>query len=374
MSIHPILRIDLDAVIYNYKLLVRACPDSVVSAVVKDDAYGCNAQVIAKTLYEQANCRSFFVAYASEGVSIRSFVPNADIYVLQGFDAEESHAYTSGNLTPVIACPEQLKMWNDLKPNDLRPAIQVETGLNRLGFSLPQITELSEKERLKFGLVLSHLACADESDSPFNPSQLLRFNNLKHLFPNARFSLAASDGCALGSAYHFDVVRAGAFLYGIHTFPSLKKEQKNVISVSAPLVLFKKLTQSDYVGYGADFHAKDGTKIAVASIGYGDGLFRSFSPKGCVWFQTDHGWIFAPVAGRVSMDNLIIDVTLIPESVLKTAKEVFLLCDKQTVDDLGAVCQTIGYEIASAFGHGTRYRRVYSLKGCCLSAEDILGS
>lgn len=374
MSIHPTLRIDLDAVIHNYKLLVHACPNSVVASVVKDDAYGCGASVIAKTLYEQANCRSFFVAYASEGLSIRSFVPNADIYVLQGFDTEESNAYMLGNLIPVIACPEQLKMWNEVKPNDLRAAIQVETGLNRLGFSLPQIMDLSEKERLNFGLVLSHLACADESDSPFNLSQLIRFNELRYFFPNARLSLAASDGCSLGQKYHFDVVRGGAFLYGINTFPFLKKEQKNVITVSAPIVLIKSLSQSDYVGYGADFHAKDGTKIAVASIGYGDGLFRSFSPKGYVWFQTDNGWISAPVAGRVSMDNLIIDVTLIPDSVLKTAKEVFLLCEKQTVDDLGNVCKTIGYEVASAFGHGTRYHRIYSLKGTFLSAEDILGN
>lgn len=363
MTMNPVLTVDLDAVIHNYRLLIQACPNSCVSAVVKDDAYGCGAVHVAKALYEQSDCRTFFVAYADEGKAVRSVAPQADIYVLQGFDPDKKEVFADSHLIPVLADPVQLKHWQACRPHTEAPAIQVETGLNRLGFSRDQIYTMDERVRDSFGLVVSHLACADEADSLFNVQQLNRLIDLKPLFKNARFSLAASDGCALGADYHFDLVRGGAFLYGINTFPALKKQQKNVMSLSARLILTKKLTDRDYVGYGADFHATNGTKIAVASIGYGDGLLRCFSPNGNVWFKQDKGWLSAPIAGRVSMDNLIIDVSHIPDSVLENEQDVYILCDAQTVDDIGQVCGTIGYEIMSLFGHGSRYKRFYRLNG-----------
>lgn len=363
MSVRPIVGIDLDAVVHNYGLLCQACPETTVAAVVKDNAYGCGAASVARALYTQAGCRVFFVAYGIEGVAIRVVAPDADIYVLQGFGEEETDIFAKAHLIPVLATPEQLKTWQHLKPNDLKPAIQIETGLNRLGFTQEQVMSLDEETRSGFSLVLSHLACADEPNSPFNQSQLDRFNAMKSLFPRAKFSLAASDGCALGQAYHFDIVRGGAFLYGIHTFPALKKRQKSVMTVIARILLQRKLTQADYVGYGADFHAYDGMRIAVVSIGYGDGLFRCFSPKGRVWIPTDEkNWLPAPVVGRVSMDNIVVDVTHIPESVMKKAHSAFLLCDAQGPDDIGAACNTIGYEVLTALGHNRRSRRYVRLQ------------
>lgn len=359
MSLIPHFSIDLEAILHNYMCLKQISSKTQIAGVVKDNAYGIGAERVTDILYTKGGCRSFFVAYAFEGAAIRSFAPQANIYVLQGFSPEEAALFSQNNLIPVLASTEQIKQWFQLKPNTQKAALQVETGLNRLGITKKEIAELSDEQRSCFGLIISHLACADDAKAPLNQSQLAHFLALKPFFPQAQFSLSASDGFSLGPSFYFDIVRAGAFLYGINTFPSLREKQKSVVSLTARIIQIKQLKSGDTAGYGGDFKASDGTKIAIVSIGYGDGLPRCFSKKGKVWFKTQKSWISAPVAGRVSMDNLIIDVTHIPEDILKTQNDVSLLNEHYTVDELGTDTGTIGYEALSAIGHGIRALRTY---------------
>ena len=144
MSIYttPVLNINLKKLIENYKQLMTMSTPAIPLAVVKDDAYGIGAKIVAQTLYKKAHCRHFFVAHAKEGADIRPYSPDATIYVLQGIGADTRTLFERNNLTPVISSPEMLKFWQQYKIDGIKPAIQIETGLNRLGFRKEELEEL----------------------------------------------------------------------------------------------------------------------------------------------------------------------------------------------------------------------------------------
>ena len=359
--VRPRLEINLNRILDNYRAFsqARANPNTVMAAVVKDNAYGLGDKEVAQILYEKGGCRTFFVAHGFEGNRVRSVAPSADIYVLQGVGKEDISFFASDNLIPVIASKTQLDFWMREKPNCQKPALQIETGLNRLGLRPDEVQSLSAEVKEQFGLILSHLACADEPGHRMNQIQLDNFNCLKQLFPNNRFSLAASDGFLLGPEYQFDVVRLGAVLYGLNPVPNPIVKSQNVIRVTAPVIQVAQVNPGDCVGYGADYQVTEKGKLAIVSIGYGDGVFRSFFPKGKVWFEEKGKMLEVPLAGRVSMDNLICNVSHISEQVLLENQFVTLINDSYTADDFGADSGTIGYEVISAIGHGIRFVRTY---------------
>lgn len=362
MFVRPRLDINLNRILENYLSFseARAFSSTIMAAVVKDNAYGLGDKEVAQTLFNKAGCRVFFVAHGFEGSRVRKVAPSADIYVLQGPGKEDISCFSKDNLIPVIASPAQLVFWNQEKPNQQKPALQIETGLNRLGFRESEISTLSETEKNQFGMILSHLACADEPKHKLNQKQLDTFNRLRLSFPKAKLSLAASDGFLLGAPFQFDIVRLGAVLYGLNPVPNAVPKSKNVIRLTAPILQIADVAPGECVGYGAETIIQQKGKIAIVSIGYGDGIFRSFYPKGKVWFESNGQMFPAPMIGRVSMDNLICDVSQIPNDILNKNQFVTLINDSYTADDFGIDAGTIGYEVLSAIGHGTRFIRTYS--------------
>ena len=281
----PILEINLDNLEKNYRFLQTLAQGAEAAAVVKDDAYGLGAETVAERLYENAGCRTFFVAHGIEGEKIRPHVPNAKIYVLQGIGEDSLASFERANLIPVIAGREQLAFWKEHKIKGIKPAIQIETGLNRLGFRENELTEMSPDDRDLFSLVLSHLACADEQGHFMNEHQLQNFNRLRErFFPRLPASLSASDGTFLGQDYRFDVVRLGAAMYGINTAPYRENQMLPVVRVMAPVLEISALSRGDFVGYSATYRAAGNRKIAIVSIGYGDGVPRALSNVGKLFF------------------------------------------------------------------------------------------
>lgn len=358
MSFHPCLQIDTNAFLENYKVCQHAAPFSQIAAVIKNNGYGLGAEVLAQKLYQGATCRSFFVAYASEGASLRPGLPEANIYLLNGFTPSDLPLIQKNHLTPVLSSLSQIKEWEKAGFSEIRPALQVETGLNRLGVSYQEAAALYSKTREQFSLIVSHLADADNPTSVYNQKQLQNFNAFQKLFPTAAFSLSASDGMWIAPAFHQDMIRAGAFLYGLKTCPAMASQQKNVVSLSVSILQQKSLKIGEQLGYNLTFTANRPTLLAALSIGYGDGLFRSLSNKGCAWFQSEDKWFKAPFVGRISMDITMCDITDVPAQAL-AAQTAFLLNDFYTLDDMGKEAGTIGYEILSSLGRGQRTRHEY---------------
>ena len=328
------------------------------AGVVKDDAYGLGAKKVAEALYE-AGCRDFFVAHAFEGEEIRSVVKDANIYVLQGIGEDSLNSFIRGNLIPVIAGFSMYKFWLENKIAGIKPVIQVETGLNRLGFGIEELEKLSQEERDEFSFVLSHLACADEKAHFMNIRQLERFLRIKEkYFKNTKASLSASDGVFLGDEFLFDMVRLGAGMYGINTTPYRENEMENVLELKAPVLTVKDLLKGEFVGYSATFRAHQDMKIAVVSIGYADGILRSLSNIGKVVFYRDGKPVFCSILGRVSMDNVVVDVSLIDD--IKVGEFAYFISDDYRLEDMARDAGTIAYEVLSLIGNAKRTIKIYS--------------
>ncbi|MBR5130607.1 MAG: alanine racemase [Alphaproteobacteria bacterium] len=344
-------KVSLANLAHNYRVLKRLTRGR-AAAVVKTDAYGLGAQRVVQRLVQE-ECDAFFVAHALEGAEIRSYAPDADIYVLQGVGEDCAELFWKHHLTPVIANVDMLNLWNELHIDGIKPIVQVETGLNRLGFRSDDIAVLLDNGVGRFSYVLSHLACADDNMHFMNSRQLNAFEMVRQKL-NLPATLSASDGVFLGPDFQYDMVRLGAAMYGLNTVKDTTiSALKPTVFISAPVLQIASVSEGGYVGYGATFQSKRPSKIAVVSIGYGDGLMRSLSNCGQVRLNNQS----APIIGRISMDNIMCDITDIPN--VKIGDMAHILDDVYRADDMAKDAGTIGYEILSSLGKGKRFCRVY---------------
>lgn len=361
LNTQPILEIDLNRLLENYQRLAQIIAPAKPSAVVKDDAYGIGADVVAKTLYEGVGCRHFWVAHAAEGAKIAPLVPEAQIYVLQGIGVDSLDLFKQYHLIPVISSPEMLAFWKKHTLPNVKPVVHIDSGLNRLGFRAADLEKLSKADLKMFAMVISHLACADEKDHFMNHYQLEQFNLLRQkYFKGFPASLSASDGAFLGVDFCCDMVRLGAAMYGINTAPYRPNQMQNVITVKAPVLQVTDLAKGQFVGYSATYRAATARRIAIVSIGYGDGMPRSLSNVGKIFFRKDDKWQEARIIGRVSMDNIICDVTDIEK--VQVGDWGYCVFDDYTLDDVARDAGTISYELLSRLGKNTRFARKYLLK------------
>lgn len=360
ISLQPQLRVDLNAVKKNYQLLKKLTTPAECAAVVKDNAYGLGVFEIAKTLYE-SGCKTFFVSYVFEGIELRKLFDDVTIFLLQGIAEEEIPFIKQFRLIPVISTLDDLVLWEKQGDKNTKPAIQIETGLNRLGLHPEEIQTDVFKKALKnteISLILSHLSCATESNHFMNHQQLSQFQQWIESLPKAPLSLSASDGIFLGKTFHYDMVRAGAALYGINTAPYRQNQMEPVVYIKATILKVFSVPDDQYVGYGATYRTYGNRKIATLSIGYGDGLPRYLQNKGKIWFEDENAHrYFAPIVGAISMDMLSCDVSHIPEHLVVPGKTGSIIDAYYTIDDLAKDAHTIGYECLTRLGH--RFKRIH---------------
>jgi alanine racemase len=198
---------------------------------------------------------------------------------------------------------------------------------------------------------MSHLACADDPEHPANERQWLVFERLRKMLPEAPASLANSSSIFLGSAFHFDLARPGAALYGINPTPGEPNPMLPVVRLQAKVVQTRRLEKGAGVGYGHTFHATGPLSAATISLGYADGWHRRAASA--AWFEG----VRLPFLGRVSMDSIILDISALPAGRLAEGDLVELLGPSQSVDDAAGHAGTIGYEILTSLG--PRFHRRY---------------
>ncbi len=356
------LTIDIGALKRNYKALdIVSTPDCETACVVKANAYGLGADKCAPALYE-AGARSFFVATSEEGAALRSILPqDADIYVLGGLDFGDKQA--RAGIIPVLNSLAEIEQARKIG-NNLPVALHFDTGMNRLGLGEDEAQALYQEpsilESLDVRLVISHFASSEELDNPGNKSQLSRFDEIiertKPLFPNARYSIANSCGLFLGADHHFDMVRAGIALYGAH--PTLLLQGDNpvepVVSLQVPVLQIRTALKGTSAGYNSTYRFSEDTTLAVVSAGYADGLPRSLSNNGTLYWK---GYAL-PIRGRVSMDAIICDLANVPkEEHPKRGDMIEVFGSSQTLESLATSAGTISHEIVTSLG--ARYKRVY---------------
>jgi len=352
-----ILTIDLAAIVANWRTLgIRAAP-AACAAVVKADGYGCGIEQVAGAL-AQAGCETFFVANLAEARRARGVAPEAAIYVLNGVLPGTAPAYADVNVRPVIGSSAEFDEWQAFRAASGwsgGAALHIDTGMNRLGLSRDEAARLGNHHGI--ALVMSHFACSEEHH-PLNAIQIQRFRELCKLFPGIAGSLANSSGIFLGREAHHDLVRPGVALYGANPTPGRPNPMQSVVTLQGRIVQLRWVEQGATVGYSATWTAKRPTRLAIVSVGYADGFLRAASASdmrpGAEAIVTGQR---CPMAGRVSMDLIAIDVTDVPDGKATRGDLVTLLGPEIGVDELAARAGTIGYEVLTSLGR--RYRRVY---------------
>jgi alanine racemase len=358
-----VLTVDLDAIVANWRKLEKTAVPAECSAVIKANAYGCGIEPVARAL-AKAGCKTFFVATIDEARAARAAAPSSALYVLDGFIQNTGEAYAKVDAKPVIGDLNELAEWDVFcRRNGWSggAAIHIDTGMHRLGLTLAEAQGLIP--RINAGdhgisLVMSHLACAESLHHPMNARQLATFREIASLFTGVPASLSNSSGIFLGAPFQFDMVRPGAALYGVNPTPEADNPMQGVIDLKARVMRIREIERGDSVGYGATWTARRPTRLAIVAAGYADGYFRAGgSNDGTRGAEAVVAGKRCPVAGRISMDLMAIDVTDLEKNAVRRGHLVTLIGEGVTVDELAHHFGTIGYEVLTSLG--ARHTRIY---------------
>jgi alanine racemase len=355
-----ILEIDLAAIQKNWRFLQGKVGKAVqCAAVVKADGYGLGVAPVAKVL-AAAGCKTFFVATLEEGLALREILKTAEIAVLNGLLPRTEPEFLRARLLPVLNDLGQLDVWRKLVlPMKQRPpaVLHLDTGLSRLGLSRTETQVLmGEPDRLAgvaLRAIISHLVIAEDPKHGKNAEQRRLFLAARRKLPPASASLSASSGIFLGPDFHFDMVRAGAALYGINPLTDQLNPMSQVVHLKGKIVQVRDVDRGETVGYGAEHRMDRGGRIATVAVGYADGWFRSSQNRAMASIAGRQ----VPIVGRISMDLITLDVTGLDPALVQVGGFADLIDGKNPVDIVGTRAGTNGYEVLTALGR--RYHRVY---------------
>ena len=370
-----VLTVDLDAIIANWRKLEKTAVPAECAGVVKADAYGCGAEQVSRAL-ANAGCKTFLVATLDEAKVVRTAVPAATIYALGGFFQNTVEAYAIIDCNPVIGDLNELAEWDVFCRRSGwsgGAGIHIDTGMNRLGLSVTEAQGIVP--RINAGdhgitLVMSHLASAELLNNPLNARQLTAFREIASHFTGVPASLSNSSGIFLGAQFQFDMVRPGAALYGVNPTPEADNPMQPVVELKARIVQIRNVERGETVGYGGTWTARRPTRIAIVSAGYADGYFRAASANdGTRGAEVVVAGKRCPIAGRISMDLMAVDITDIEKNAVRRGHMVTLIGEGITVDELGHHFGTIGYEVLTSLGK--RYARIYKGGAAPAPSEPI---
>ncbi len=366
-SADSLITVDLDAIAANWRFLDSlSAPSTVTAAVVKANAYGLGADIIAPHL-ATAGCEVFFVMSLDEGVQLRQNLRLAGferlpVFCLSGCHAGQEDDFLANELSPVINDLGQVARLGMLSKRhnvSIPAALHIDTGMTRLGLS-PDETEwliehmqdgVNALEGINLVYLMSHLSNAEIAASPSNTSQLAAFATLRPCFASARASLANSGGVLLDDAFHFDMTRPGIALYGVHpagapTSTERGKLLKSVVNWDARILQLRVANTGDAVGYGGTHVLTRDSLVAIIGVGYADGYPRCLGNIATA--QIDN--YVVPVIGRISMDSMALDVTDVPEEKIRAATSARLLGQHYDTSMMARDAGTIGYEILTGIG------------------------
>lgn len=351
--------IDLKAIQNNYRVFETHIAPTEIAPVVKANAYGLGMVPVSEALMEMG-AKAFFVATIDEGIKLKHALPSAEVYVLYGIFSNTVDVYFEHNLIPVLNTVEQIDRWNKFaisKQLTLSALIHFDTGMSRTGLPPKEVEWLVDNQHIMSSLdikyVMSHLACSEVPTHPLNAKQKTVFQNFAEAFPKARRSLAASTLMKTDDTTHYDMARLGYGLYGFcYDTPSIQLQ--NCLHVYSRIVQLRDVVPGDTVGYGATYIVDKPGRLATLSMGYADGYHRFLHNYNT---YVHIGPYKAYLAGRISMDFCVVDVSHIPEDYLFEGAWVEMIGEHIRVADLISGTDFIPHEVPISLGN--RYVRHY---------------
>ena len=368
------VEIDQAALAHNVRQLKKLLASKTqLMAVVKADAYGHGATMVARTALD-AGAGGLCIATVQEGIQLREAGIEAPILLLGATNTpEQVRAIAYWQLQPTICTPQQALVFSEtlsgLKKT-LSVHLKLDTGMSRLGMPWQEARQFLELVKrlpyLEMKSVYSHLATADSLDPTVMRLQHQRFEEAIAQLHSAGIEppclhLANSAATLTDPAFHYALVRVGLALYGLYPAEHLRGaiDLKPVMQVKARVTQVKTIPPGTGVSYGYQFIAERQMRLAVIGIGYADGIPRNLSNKLTVIIRGKQ----VRQIGAITMDQLMLDVSEIPD--LQTGEVVTLIGQDGdlsiSADDWAQSLGTISWEILCSFKH--RLPRVAVTKG-----------
>lgn len=344
---------------HNLRVMQRSAGGAQVWAVLKADGYGHGAKGVARTL-ERAGANGICVALLEEGIELRQAGIQVPILITGGHYGRAWGELLRHDLTPVVHDPSQLEaIADEVKFSGSEPInvhVKIDTGMARLGIA-PKEVPLMAKALQRFPEVklqglMTHFACADAVEPESIDEQLNSFEQATLAFraegivPALRH--AANSAAVLKSPRSWlDVVRPGIALFGVEPAQGVCPELRPVMRVRTEIVALRELPEGAPVGYGATFRTTRPSRIATVPVGYADGFSRALSNRGALLVRGKR----APVAGTVSMDMTMLDVTEITdvrigdECVVLGSQKGTLGQDEISAGEIASTLGTIPWEV-----------------------------
>ena len=371
------VEVDLNAIRYNTMVTRRRLPRGCrLMAVVKADAYGHGAVMVAKTALN-SGADYLGVATIDEAIELRTAMINAPILVLSEPPEEAIPLFLAYKVMPTIYTPEFAIQYAEVADAHHIVApyhLKINTGMNRIGVRYDEVVEFLRRVDFHRALELvgtfTHFATADCSETLDFQIQTKRFieaiNAMKLAGVNPGIVHAANSAAIFRYPdVHFDMVRLGIALYGIHPCKETRKmiELHPAMSVKARITDVRALSMSEGVGYGMRYRSPGNVKICTLPVGYADGYRRGLSDRIDVLYN---GQRFRQV-GTICMDQCMFETDMRVYGTRKRpnpqiGEEVILLGrDKNeviTADDMARILDTIPYEVLIGFAN--RMPRIYT--------------
>ncbi|MEI6893244.1 MAG: alanine racemase [Colwellia sp.] len=335
--------IDLGALVKNYQYIDNLASNSNTIAVIKADAYGHDANKVAHALSAKVNL--FAVAFIDEAITLRSDGINNKILILEGPFKESDFALAQKNNFSFMLHSDYQIAWLKNIASQFSGDIwlKVDTGMNRLGFSIEDvnrvISQLSTEQKNKL-VLCSHFSTAEQSNRARASEQLIKLKRLvaQH---GCQYSMANSAGILNWPESHGDHTRLGLALYGVSPIGVCQMSQPliPVMTLQANIIAIHTVEVGEYVGYGDIWQAKRKTNLATIAIGYADGYPRSAKLGTPVFINGN----VAPIVGRVSMDMITVDITDLRQ--VNIGDTVELWGKNINIDIVAQNSDTINYEL-----------------------------
>ncbi len=381
MALRALARVDLAAVERNCeRLRFAAGPRTALCAVVKANAYGHGTVPVARAALS-GGASWLAVAAADEAIELRAAGIAAPVLMMGALSAEELPRALDAHADVVAWRPafvEALCEAGHARGRRLRVHVKLDVGMGRLGIrDADELLALAERidaaPELELVGGMTHLPCADE-DPERTRAEVESFRvfgeRLRALAPDVVLHAANSAATLSLPESAFGMVRCGIAVYGLDPFgaDSAAHGLEPALELRSYVGALKPLAPGESVGYGATFAAAEPTWIATLPIGYGDGWRRAFSDNAEVLI----GGRRHPLVGRVSMDNVTVDVGPDPAGIAE-GDEVVLLGpqgdERITAEELARRIDTINYEITTALT--ARPTRAYHRDGLALEAGGV---
>ncbi|MDO4710246.1 MAG: alanine racemase [Pseudomonadota bacterium] len=364
------IEINLDAYAENLRH-IRRHTGVPLMAIVKANAYGHGLLPMARQALQSA-ASQLGVAIAEEALALRQAGINAPILVLGAVPKAQLAACIQAGIEITVPSEQGLAEALAVAESLGKPALihlKIDTGMARIGVPAEKAAHLIEAALTspccRIQGIFSHLACADEPDSPMTAQQLERFLSACEYFqrigaPMPVRHLANSGGVMNFPATWLDMVRPGIMSYGVLPGKDCRAQLplQPVLALKSAVAYSKQVEAGTPVGYGASWRSAKATHIATIPLGYGDGWSRQLSSRGAVLI----GGRLRAIAGRICMDQFMVDTGAQP---LAAGEEVVLIGEQHgasiRIDEVAELAGTIGYELLTHMS--ARLPRVYLKNG-----------